>query len=107
MKWADCQHHVFLKKRVLHVGTSLNDSFCEGFRMPAITTQAHALGPASGSLQGRNPRNGWAPRVVRSSMAIWALRIGAWIGRMPPSQRSGGGDEPERGVLAVAALARR
>jgi hypothetical protein len=27
MKWADCQHHVFLKKRVLHVGTSLNDSF--------------------------------------------------------------------------------
>jgi hypothetical protein len=42
-------------------------------------TQPRAPGPASGSLQGRNPRNGWAPRVPRSSMGIWALRIGCGI----------------------------
>ena len=52
----------------------------QGFRMPAITTPRGALGPASGSLQGRNLRNSWAPRVVRSSMGIWALWIGDWIG---------------------------
>ena len=33
----------------------------QGFRMPANPTPRGALGPASGSLQGRNPRNGWAP----------------------------------------------
>ena len=47
-------------------------------------TQPRAPGPASGSLQGRNPRNGWAPRMLRSSMGIWALRIGDWIGADAP-----------------------
>ena len=51
----------------------------QGFRMPANPTQRDALGPASGSLQGRNPRNGWAPRMLRSSMGIWALQIGCGI----------------------------
>jgi hypothetical protein len=30
--------------------------FCEGFRMPAMTKVAKGRGPASESLQGRNPR---------------------------------------------------
>ena len=43
--------------------------FCAGFRMPALpVAYRRALGPASESLQGRNPR--WAA-MVWPSMAIW------------------------------------
>ena len=40
------------------VMASASVRFCEGLRMPAFCERRRALGPASGSLQGRNPRDG-------------------------------------------------
>ena len=83
-------------------------SFCVGFRMPARRRRNHVH-------RGRRPeasREGTRGTVGRRECRahLWGFgRFGSGAGSAPmhPSQRSGGVDAPERGVIAVAELARR
>src|SRR5215207_7043515 len=74
---------------------------CEGFRMPALTNVAPWPGPASESLQGRNPRGDWGCGCG-GFMAIWASGM-ACAGALARScEWIDGAGEHERRAVASA-----
>jgi hypothetical protein len=91
-----------------HSRSSVRFRLCVGFRMPARRRRNHVH-------RGRRPeasREGTRGTVGRRECRahLWGFgRFGSGAGSAPmhPSQRSGGVDAPERGVIAVAELARR
>jgi hypothetical protein len=85
-----------------------NFRICEGFRMPAHHDAARCTGAGVRKPPGKEPAERWARRACRAH--LWGFRhfgSGAGSAPMQPGQRSGGVDAPERGVTAMAELARR